>query len=98
MDDWTDAFGTHDAPDKECHSGGWRDDGLEGEKVPTERGFVSITNVDCALVTRMWSTVATYILWIGNQIAGREISQKRKKQKRSLVVVPNDAGIEFAAR
>lgn len=45
VDDWTDAFGTHDAPDKECHPGGWRDDSLEGEKVPTERGFVSIIDV-----------------------------------------------------
>jgi len=45
VDDWTDAFGTHDAPDKECYPGGWRDDSLEGEKVPTERGFVSIIDV-----------------------------------------------------
>jgi hypothetical protein len=35
MDDWTDALGTHDAPDEERRSGSWRDDGLEGEKVPT---------------------------------------------------------------
>jgi hypothetical protein len=32
------------------------------------------------------------ILWIGNQIAGREINQKRKKHMKSLVVVPDDAG------
>ena len=31
-------------------------------------------------------------------MAGREISQKRKKQMKSLVVVPDDAGIEFATR
>jgi hypothetical protein len=35
---------------------------------------------------------------MGNQIAGREISQKRKKQTKSPVVVPDDAGIVFAAR
>jgi hypothetical protein len=35
VDDCADAFDSHDAPDKECHSGGWRDDGLD-EKVPTE--------------------------------------------------------------
>lgn len=32
------------------------------------------------------------ILWIGNQIAGREMSQKRKKHMKSRVVVPEDAG------
>jgi len=32
------------------------------------------------------------ILWIGNQIAGREMSQKRKKHIKSLVVVPDDSG------
>jgi len=31
-------------------------------------------------------------------MAGREISQKREKQMKSLVVVPDDVGIEFAAR
>ena len=61
MDDWTDAFGTYDAPDKECHSGGWRDDGLEGEKVPAERDFVSITNVECPLVTRTWSSNVHFV-------------------------------------
>lgn len=25
MEDWTDAFGWHDASDEECHSGSWRD-------------------------------------------------------------------------
>ena len=34
----------------------------------------------------------TYILWIGNQMAGRDINQKRKKHMKSLVVVPEDAG------
>jgi hypothetical protein len=33
-----------------------------------------------------------YILWIGNQMAGREINQNRKKHMKSLVVVPEDAG------
>jgi hypothetical protein len=37
-----------------------------------------------------------YILWIGNQIAGSEINQKRKKHMKSRVFVPEDSGIEFA--
>jgi hypothetical protein len=37
-----------------------------------------------------------YILWIGNQIAGNEISQKRKKHIKSFVSVPDDAGRWFA--
>jgi len=48
---WADALGPHrdDAPYKECHSGTWCDDGLEGEKVPTERVYAPITNADRAL-------------------------------------------------
>jgi len=34
----------------------------------------------------------TNILWIGNQMAGSEINQKRKKHMKSLVVVPDDSG------
>ena len=32
------------------------------------------------------------ILWMGNQMAGREMSQKRKKDMKSLVVVPEEGG------
>ena len=35
-------------------------------------------------------------LWMGIQMAGKEISQKRKKHMKSRVFVPDDAGIEFA--
>lgn len=35
----------------------------------------------------------TYILWIGNHIAGKEIKQNRKKHIKSLVVVPDEAGM-----
>jgi hypothetical protein len=35
---------------------------------------------------------------MGNQIAGREINQNRKKHKKSLVVVPDEAGRWFAAK
>jgi hypothetical protein len=35
------------------------------------------------------------IVWMGNQMAGREISQKRKKHIKSLVLVPDEAGIVF---
>ena len=38
-----------------------------------------------------------YILWMGNQIAGSEISQNRKKHKKSRVLVPEDAGMWLAA-
>jgi hypothetical protein len=34
-DDWADAFGSHDAPDKECNAASWRDYSLEGEKMAT---------------------------------------------------------------
>ena len=34
----------------------------------------------------------SYILWMGNQMAGREMSQKRKKAIKSFVVVPEDSG------
>ena len=34
----------------------------------------------------------THILWMGNHIAGREMSQKRKKHMKSRVVVPDDSG------
>lgn len=37
-----------------------------------------------------------HILWMGNQIAGREMSQKRKKHMKSFVSVPEDAGKWFA--
>lgn len=35
VDNWADAFGSHDAPGKECNSGSRRDYSLEGEKTPT---------------------------------------------------------------
>lgn len=35
--------------------------------------------------------------WTGNHIKGSEMSQKRKKHIKSRVLVPEDAGIEFAA-
>ena len=38
----------------------------------------------------------SYISCMGNQIAGRDISQKRKKHIKSRVVVPDDAGRWFA--
>lgn len=41
---------------------------------------------------------STCILWIGNQIAGSEINQKRKKHIKSRVVVPEDAGRWFTAK
>ena len=37
-----------------------------------------------------------HILCIGNQIAGREMSQNRKKHIKSRVVVPDEAGRWFA--
>lgn len=40
----------------------------------------------------------TYILWMGNQMAGREISQKRKKHMKSRVDIPADSGKLFATR
>ena len=42
-------------------------------------------------------TLKTHILWMGNQIAGSEMSQNRKKHIKSFVVVPDDAGRWLAA-
>jgi hypothetical protein len=69
---------------------------LRGEKVPTGTGTdqVSVTQIrNCAY--NRWER--TFYRW-GNQISGREMSQKREKQRMCLVVLPDDAGIEFAAR
>lgn len=38
----------------------------------------------------------TYIWWIGNQMAGNEISQNKKNAIKSLVVVPDDSGRRLA--
>lgn len=81
MDDWTDALGTHDAPDEECHPGGWRDDGLEGEKVSTERGFVSVIDVGCALVTRTRSSDVHFV----DREPDRRKGDKPKKEETDKV-------------
>ena len=36
--------------------------------------------------------ITSYILWMGNQMAGRDINQNKKKHMKSLVVVPEDSG------
>ena len=38
-----------------------------------------------------------YILWMGNHMAGKEMSQKRKKPTKSRVLVPLDSGMVFSA-
>ena len=40
----------------------------------------------------------THILWMGNQIAGSEMSQNKKKHIKSFVVVPDEAGRWLAVR
>jgi len=50
-------------------------------------GHILISNIQGKCMVKK-----KYILWIGNQMAGREINQKRKKHMKSLVVVPEDAG------
>lgn len=37
-------------------------------------------------------------MWMGNQMAGSDMSQKRKKHIKSRVVVPEDAGRWFAVQ
>ena len=37
-----------------------------------------------------------YILWMGNQMAGREMSQKRKKHIKSRVFIPAEGDSPFA--
>ena len=86
MDDRTDAVGLHDAPDEERNARYWDYYCLQCEQVPAavrEQHYTEITNR---------SKEARYILWMGNQMAGREMSQNRKKHMKSLVVVPEDAG------
>jgi len=38
----------------------------------------------------------TYILWMGNQIAGSEMNQKRKKHIKSRVLIPALSGRRLA--
>ena len=78
----------HDAPDEECECGCGHQYGLYNEEVAAEEG-------------RFMTDLArrngcTYILCTGNQMSGSEMSQKRKKHRKSRVFVPEDAGIEFA--
>ena len=62
-------------------------------QMPT-RGELSVGHVYTPSFTRSHS----HILWIGNQMAGREMSQKRKKHMKSRVVVPEEAGRWLAVR
>jgi len=51
------------------------------------KNVIPAVGATMALRVKRWR-----ILWIGNHIAGSEMSQKRKKQRKSRVVVPDDSG------
>ena len=83
VDDRADTVRLDDAPDEERYSGYWDYYCLHGEQMTAG-----------ALSASLWADrrKMTHILWMGNQMAGREMSQKRKKHRKSFVVVPEDAG------
>jgi hypothetical protein len=78
LDDWADALGADDGPDEECNSGGGDDVGLDGKEmadlVDREPGFVSLSAA-CKVCTSQ-----TY------QRNGRDPSQNRKKETKSMVL------------
>lgn len=84
VDNGAQALGLHDCPDEEYNTRDRSYNRLQSEKVAAREYIVSMLGVV--------STYETYILWIGNQIAGREINQNRKKHMKSFVVVPDDTG------
>ena len=83
VDDRADTVRLDNAPDEERDSGYWDYYCLHGEQMPAGALSASL------LADRR---EMTHILWMGNQMAGREMSQKRKKHIKSFVVVPEDAG------
>jgi hypothetical protein len=54
------------------------------------RNVIEAVGIIIGIARKKWRT-----LCIGNQITGSEMSQKRKKHRKSWVFVPDDAGIEF---
>lgn len=87
--DWANAVSTNNTPDEECNASDGHNDGFHREQMPTMFVHLSCSNL-------LSTAASTYILWIGNQMAGSEISQKRKKHMKSFVSVPDDAGRWFA--
>ena len=92
MNDGADSMGLHQTPDKERNTSGWSDNRFHREQMAAIFDRYITVASRCSGCQRQ----RTYILWIGNQMAGSEMSQKRKKHIKSLVFVPEDAGIEFA--
>ena len=90
VDDRTDTLGLDNRPDKECDASNGYDNRLGGEKVAATKNV----RVSGRYIQISWRA---HILWMGNQMAGREISQNRKKHIKSRVVMPADSGILFAA-
>ena len=85
----TDALRFHNTPCQEHYGSDGHDDHLHDEEMAAvrvgihQRGSFRRKN-------------GAHMEWIGNQIKGREMSQKRKKHIKSRVVVPEDAGNELA--
>jgi len=82
--DRTDTLSLHNTPDKKGYARCWCNNWLQGKKMSAVQKGVSTKTF------RQGN--GTNILWIGNQMAGSEINQKRKKHMKSLVVVPDDSG------
>ena len=83
MDDRADTVRFDNAPDEERDARYWDHYCLHGEQMPAGGLPASVP---------AGGREITHILWMGNQMAGREMSQKRKKHIKSFVVVPEDAG------
>lgn len=82
----------YDAPNEESDTGDGHHSCFKGKQMPSEHSNKRSTGGTVVQIVSM----GTYILSMGNQIAGNEMSQKRKKHMKSRVVVPDDSGIEFA--
>ena len=84
---WADTFSLDDTPYEESESSYGSDNSFQSEQVATEVAQWMLIK---------WGIEFPHIWCIGNQMAGREMSQNKKKHMKSRVVVPDDAGIWFA--
>ena len=84
-DDWTYSVCFHDTPDEEGDTRNRHNHSFDCEQMTT----VDTTQY---AAHNNGLPAGTHILWMGNHMAGRDMSQKRKKHMKSFVVVPEDSG------
>jgi hypothetical protein len=89
MNDGTNSFCFDYAPYKERQPGDGGDRSFDSEEVTAAQELKAL---------RLESEGNIHIWWIGNQIAGKEIKENKKKHIKSAVSIPADDGSEFAAK